>query len=243
MMVFSIALYAQTAEHVVQRGETLESIAKKYGVTVDDLKQANKDATKYLYAGMKLVIPQKTAVNKGATVENVVTDKSSASANPTHSSTSNKNAGNSDDNEHVSVLGFVYTAGSFEDVKTSGHYGILAELYNIGGSGFGFGGLLGSFNFGLVDKGITSDLLQLGPNYSFSLGDTNEIRLILPVYVNCAFYGDNDYKKMTGKSTGWGWAINPKVSYGVIQAGLQFSGGFEGSKVSVGFTAGLVFEL
>ena len=33
-------LKAQT-EHVIQRGETLETIAKHYGVTVDELKSAN----------------------------------------------------------------------------------------------------------------------------------------------------------------------------------------------------------
>lgn len=56
------SVFAQTESlHTVQRGETLETIATKYGVTVDALKQANKDAQQYLYAGMKLVIPQKNA--------------------------------------------------------------------------------------------------------------------------------------------------------------------------------------
>lgn len=49
-------LYAQKCEHIVQRGEDFESIASKYGVTVEELKKANGESAS-CYIGRKLQIP------------------------------------------------------------------------------------------------------------------------------------------------------------------------------------------
>jgi|SRR5579859_4092083 len=46
-------------EHVVQKGETLTSIAKSAGVTIADLRKANDLASDSLKVGQKLVIPTK----------------------------------------------------------------------------------------------------------------------------------------------------------------------------------------
>ena len=46
-------------EYVVQKGDTLTSIAKANGVTVAQLKKANNLTTDALQAGQKLVIPKK----------------------------------------------------------------------------------------------------------------------------------------------------------------------------------------
>ena len=43
--------------HIVQRGETIESIAEKYNVSAIDITKANPDAAKFFYKGMKLKIP------------------------------------------------------------------------------------------------------------------------------------------------------------------------------------------
>jgi LysM repeat protein len=51
---------AQGNEHVVTKGESLSSIAKTYGITVDDLKKANNITNpNKLEVGQKLVIPTK----------------------------------------------------------------------------------------------------------------------------------------------------------------------------------------
>lgn len=47
----------QTITHVVQRGETLESIAEYYKVSVEDINKANPNADGIVYVGMKLVLP------------------------------------------------------------------------------------------------------------------------------------------------------------------------------------------
>lgn len=47
----------QVVTHVVQRGETIESIAKQYNVSVADINKANPNAEGIVYVGMKLNIP------------------------------------------------------------------------------------------------------------------------------------------------------------------------------------------
>lgn len=50
----------QTVTHVVQRGETLESIAEYYKVSVEDINKANPNADGIVYVGMKIEIPTST---------------------------------------------------------------------------------------------------------------------------------------------------------------------------------------
>lgn len=65
--VFAMA-QTQSVTHVVQRGETIESIAEYYHVSVDDINKANPNADGLVYVGMKLVVP----VRQGQKVEEVV---------------------------------------------------------------------------------------------------------------------------------------------------------------------------
>lgn len=51
---------SQTVSHVVQRGETLESIAEYYKVSVEDINKANPNADGMMYVGMKIEIPMST---------------------------------------------------------------------------------------------------------------------------------------------------------------------------------------
>lgn len=67
IMCFSMLMVVNTAlaqnfqtTHEVQRGETLSSIAKQYGVTEQMIKDANPQAGNLFYVGLKLNIPQKT---------------------------------------------------------------------------------------------------------------------------------------------------------------------------------------
>ena len=54
---FALAIQAQQCEHVVQRGEDFATIAKKYGITEQELMDANP-TSKQCYAGRKLIIPK-----------------------------------------------------------------------------------------------------------------------------------------------------------------------------------------
>lgn len=56
LMMLALIASAQRCEHRVQRGEDFETIAQKYGITVEELMAANPDS-KECYAGRKLQIP------------------------------------------------------------------------------------------------------------------------------------------------------------------------------------------
>lgn len=62
--VFCMATaFAQTVkQHIVKRGETLESIADRYGTTVDELVELNPDANQFVYVGMELKVPVSTTL-------------------------------------------------------------------------------------------------------------------------------------------------------------------------------------
>ncbi len=56
--IISMVIQAQT-KHVVQRGETFQLIASRYGLTVDELRKENPDE-EVCYTGLELVIPKGT---------------------------------------------------------------------------------------------------------------------------------------------------------------------------------------
>ena len=57
-MIGVLSSIAQTVSfYVVKKGDTIESIAKKYNVSKDILLTLNQDASKGIYEGMELQIP------------------------------------------------------------------------------------------------------------------------------------------------------------------------------------------
>lgn len=61
MLVFVMSISAQELKtHVIQKGETVESIAAKYRVSVEDIKKSNPYVIGY-YSGVKLKIPVRAA--------------------------------------------------------------------------------------------------------------------------------------------------------------------------------------
>lgn len=72
VIVLSVTAMAQKS-HSVKQGETIESIAKQYNVTVDEIKKANPNAELF-FPGLILNIPKSTVSNK--TVEEVMPKKS-----------------------------------------------------------------------------------------------------------------------------------------------------------------------
>ena len=75
VMVLCQTVLAQQREHTVERGETLASIAQKYGLTEAQLKAANPNMT-MCFAGVKLVIPDPNAPATASNENNVSEDSS-----------------------------------------------------------------------------------------------------------------------------------------------------------------------
>lgn len=67
-----------TTTYTVVRGDTLYSIARRYGTTVDAIKAANNLTSNYIYVGQRLAIPQ-----SGATATSTPVPTSTGTAKPT----------------------------------------------------------------------------------------------------------------------------------------------------------------
>ena len=78
---------SQTVTHVVQRGETLESIAEYYKVSVEDINKANPNADGMVYVGMKLNIPTNS---NSSTEKDVVVSKDYQRSNETRITNKNE---------------------------------------------------------------------------------------------------------------------------------------------------------
>lgn len=117
---------SQTVTHVVQRGETLESIAEYYKVSVADINKANPNADGIVYVGMKLNIPASISPKNETRTEKTTTNGISSNGNTSYvpqSSTTNK----SYDNETKLGFQFARVKASYlfptEMEKSSrGHY-------------------------------------------------------------------------------------------------------------------------
>lgn len=62
VIIFALPFYVKAqslSEHTVSTGETLQTIASKYGVSISDLRKANSGLDDYVFAGMVLKIPFK----------------------------------------------------------------------------------------------------------------------------------------------------------------------------------------
>lgn len=117
---------SQTVTHIVQRGETIESIADYYKVNVADINKANPNADGIIYVGMKLNIPASTSPKNETRTEKTTTSGISSNENTSYvpqSSTTKK----SYDNETTLGLQFARVKASYlfptEMEKSSrGHY-------------------------------------------------------------------------------------------------------------------------
>ena len=147
---------SQTVTHVVQRGETLESIAESYKVSVEDINKANPNADGIVYVGMKLNIPtnSNTFIKKDIAVSKDYqrtneTSTASQVVTSTSQSTKNNYCANktSTDLNDYSLYGLFYRA-SFEDAGT-GFYGLGGIAF--ASSGWGLNFYIGA-DYGLAEK-------------------------------------------------------------------------------------------
>lgn len=252
VLLYTVCVFAmaqsQTVTHVVQRGETLESIAEYYKVSVADINKANPNTDGIVYVGMKLVIPvettnttTKTTIQQG-TLDNVNPQQSTyKSTAKVESSYTNASSNTWQRNQTRVLWGLTYFAQDFDDVKLSGHYGLTIDALNIGDSLFGFNATLSSFNWGLVDKDYTTDLILFGPNVAYEFAQNFIVALPVQAMCKVSFAG-------TDTKTSWGWAISPRLYYSFgkvnVNAGILVSGGFKkGEKATCGFTVGIGFDV
>lgn len=69
---------SQNVTHVVLRGETIESIANHYNVSVEDFNKANPNIDGIIYVGMKLIIPAEVTHSSTPTIAKQESNKKTA---------------------------------------------------------------------------------------------------------------------------------------------------------------------
>lgn len=124
----------RTFTHIVQRGETIESIAEYHKVSVDDINKANPNAAGMVYVGMKLAIPvrtENTVVSEPQSVgESVAPQKTPESHVTSTSTTSAESDGGLWDVCLDLGFGFVDGAKNFQYEATVGaNYHLQNNLY------------------------------------------------------------------------------------------------------------------
>lgn len=121
----AIAMAQTITTHVVQRGETAESIATLYSITTEQLFKANPGAEDLFYVGLKLnipakktvqVVPPETDVSENATLSN---NAESIDSVRNHNMPSTKFSLNDNKNERNALTAFniSWLCGSFNDRK------------------------------------------------------------------------------------------------------------------------------
>lgn len=206
MSVFSVYA-ADSIEHVVERGETLESIAKTYQVTVESLLEANPMAKDMFYTGMVLVIPKELRLEES--VSPVVNTKSSGNidSKDNHNNPDNKISNSENQQNPYSENGlksieevgiedfdgwYVYYSASFNAFE-HGYYGLGWRMYNSNG----FGGTLSIHaNYGLGDGNVS---FKFGPIYGYRVTDWLAVNAALRGFIQT--YDKVEYDIYSGKSS------------------------------------------
>lgn len=183
MLLPFMSIMAQQVSHTVQRGETLESIAKKYNVSVYALTQSNPDAKDLFYVGMKLVIPNSKATRKEVKTPETETP---IVASPT---VPQKNK----QEETQKKSGFIQRVEGMIDVTDvtimlrpdDKFYGIRLSYNN------GWVGMISGFYYQFVSHGTSNAFLGLGlaPKYA-----TGPLLVGVSLYPYVNLYNKTQYK-------------------------------------------------
>lgn len=256
----SIASMEAETKHILERGESLESIAKKYGVTTQQIIELNPEAASFTYIGMELTIPESgrpAAVPQGQ-AEAPTGIEYQQPARETHEVPNNRTCEQayqssraypedkmSANGHNVFSMAAMVTwqynlSGEGGDFKTRSMYGIMAEgcsevATNLGvGLSFGF-----RANYGLMpkDMGVLNGFL--GPTLAIAFGESKTAGIYLPVCV-----GMTTDPRPKHDDTQWSCVILPHFAFSLnrirINAGCGIDTDF--SSTSVGLTIGLGYE-
>ena len=90
----AIAYSQNTVKHVIDRGETLQSIAQRYGTTVEKIIELNPDAAQFVYVGMEFQIPASAAVQSknGTNTDSQTLNSNNSSYNDNSRNVSNSSS-------------------------------------------------------------------------------------------------------------------------------------------------------
>ena len=232
----AIAQHSQT--YVVQRGETIASIAKKHGLTETELRQANPDLEDIFFVGMKLNIPASSSVSPASSASTLPQVSEKGSSNEDYQQRNNvasSDAQTTHTQDNTNVL------QSVVDNSNSGEgFGTVGLMY-YGFDGFEeYGVYLGgaipnnfSYEMGLrhyfISHGHTNMDIMLNYSFGLWLQDTNQLLFTLNVGPSMRIY-DQPTDKVIGETVHYetkfacDCAINPRIT--VKLGKFSLTGGF-----------------
>lgn len=218
---------AQTRQHVIERGETITSIATLYGVSEQDIITANPDVANYIYTGMVLDIPMSDntksitpTTNPEQPAVEVQTPSGQNIPGTTYVSTESDSIETSEEKTaNINVIYLLYNGGYKKFDK--GFYGIGWKIFN--NNGFGLNFALRA-NYGIVNdlKGIS---YSIGPAFGHMVKDWLIVDFTLTGVMSMLGVKDGDLV-ITG-----GIHATPgiRLKLGPVQFGVGFIFGWEHS--------------
>lgn len=234
MSVISLSAQTATVTHVIDRGETIETIAEKYGVTPQSIIDLNPAAAQFVYVGMELTIPAATeAQNRNMPVVShegtgaAVQAQNAVEYNVPSSSVSTSGAVSGVAEEVTSNSFCHYGAAyhtSFEHFDL-GTYGVTGSVYSPGGWG---GNLFLGGSWGLTDPAVFS--FEVGPSFCYAFSpnvalatdlnfcgsfmwiDEAVVKTSNPSKYGNHYYPAKDYVTTESKQHfGWGIVLQPTL--------------------------------
>lgn len=206
--VFTMA-QSQTVTHVVQRGETIESIAEYYKVSVEDINKANPNADGIVYVGMKLNIPTSSKPqivsnndNQGGSTFTQENNIKHHSNNKVYQEHKYKAAKNEDEKvgkfEFAGELGFGFIKGAdnfMYEATVGANYRLPYNLYigaRIGYNSANYTGLI-KIEGQNINAKQNYHLLEIPIEFGYSLKNESETLGLIP------FVGFNTNIGLSGK--------------------------------------------
>lgn len=222
LMLASLSMSAQTSQsHIVLRGETIESVAKKYGISVSDLQQANPSTKDYFYAGMKLTIPHKTNTQNTTQTQSSNSSNTATIITPSSAKTKNNQINTIKKNVQMPTSHSKLDGSDFTSVALtlgSDFTDLVGMTYGIQGQYFLDSGLGATLTVG-ANYGMEDDadiMFRLGPSYVYPL--TN---MFYVMGTACYTLTMGDYYGNTGTVSGISVIPTIGLSFNRIKVGIN----------------------
>lgn len=186
----------ETVKHVVQKGETVASIAANYGVTVAEITTMNPKAERFLYVGMELQIPVRNKPAASASSETTAVKSTTVTSMPAAQQTQIPSYSS----------GTVAGSTSYEDAPYKNQPSTVTNQSTT------VGHFTAGYNLSLEDK----------PKGTTAWGVS--VLLSVDEYLNDMFYvglggglsfGGSTYSDQTYKSTAMAYQLNFPVYFGL----------------------------
>lgn len=201
-----IMAQSQTVTHVVQRGETIESIAQYYNVSVEDINKANPNADGVVYVGMKLNIPTSSDFSKTTPKEapkNMAPIQKQVTENHTENYVKHNDTQNNDEKvgkfEFAGELGFGFIKGAdnfMYEATVGANYRLPYNIYVGARIGYNSANYIGltKYEGRSIEVEQKYHFLEIPLELGYALKNTSETLGVIP------FVGFNTNIGLSGKN-------------------------------------------